>query len=56
MAVRAFLVNGKYAAANLGALASYNPATETLESGSYTLLSEDASYQAILFVQWGHAS
>jgi hypothetical protein len=48
VAVQAFLVNGKYAAANLGALASYNPATETLESGGYTLLSYDASYQAIL--------
>lgn len=46
--VRAFRVDGKYAAANLGFLANYNPATETLESGGYTISSFDASYQAIL--------
>jgi hypothetical protein len=48
IAVRAFLLNGKQAAADLGALANYNSATKTLESGGYTLLSYDESYHAAL--------
>jgi hypothetical protein len=48
IAVRAFLVAGKHAAANLGALANYDAATQTLESGAYSILSYDTTYQAIL--------
>ncbi|MFL6589214.1 MAG: hypothetical protein ACJ8M4_03490 [Chthoniobacterales bacterium] len=48
ISVSSFLVDGKYAAANLGTLANYNPATQTLESGGYSLSSYNASYQAII--------